>query len=301
MTTTISRRTFLNTALVGGASLVAGPVAGIEPIRRTGPARLTLSLAAYSFNRELSLKGKAKPTMTLEDFIDLGGTLKLPAVELTAYYFPRTTREYLESIKSRCDKLGLAVSGTAVGNDFCWPDREKQKSELDMVKRWVEHSAILGAKTLRIFAGRVRKPDGEAEARKRCIEAIHKACEFAGKHKVTLALENHGGITSTSDQFLAIVKAVKSDWFGVNLDTGNFHTEDPYADLEKAAPYAVVVQLKTEIQARDKKKEEADLARLTKMLRKVGYTGYVALEYEASENPRTAVPKHIEELKKLMG
>src|SRR5438309_923151 len=83
------------------------------------------SLAAYSFNRYLRLGGKTRPAMTLEDFIDLGGKLALPAVELTAYYFPKTTGEYLKEVKSRCTKLGLAVSGTAVGNDFCWKDPEK--------------------------------------------------------------------------------------------------------------------------------------------------------------------------------
>jgi sugar phosphate isomerase/epimerase len=299
MTATTTRRGFLQAAVLGG--LAARAAGAIEPIRRTGKPRLDLSLAAYSFNRALSLKGKTKPTMTLEEFIDLGAKLELPAVELTAYYFPKTTPEYLKEVKSRCDRHGLAVSGTAVGNDFCWPDRERQAKQLDDVKRWVEHSAALGAKTMRIFAGSVKKGDREEEARKRCVAAIEEACDHAAKHKVILALENHGGITGTAEQLLAIVKAVKHDWFGVNLDTANFRTEDPYADLEKAAPYAVVVQIKTEVHPKGKKTEEADLKRLTDMLRKVGYQGYVALEYEAAEDPRTAVPRHIKELKKYMG
>ena len=97
--------------------------------------------------------------------------------------------------------------------------------------------------------------DTEEKARRRCVAAIEEACEHAGKFGVYLALENHGGITATSDQVLALVKAVKSDWFGVNLDTGNFHTADPYADLARLAPYAVTVQLKTEIQRAGQKKK----------------------------------------------
>src|SRR5262245_34644653 len=113
-----TRRDFLATLAVVAASRACA----IEPIKRTGKAKLTPSLAAYSFNRHLALNAKNKPTMTLEDFIDLGAKLELPAVELTAYYFPKTTGEYLKSIKKRCDDNKLAVSGTAVGNDFCWPD-----------------------------------------------------------------------------------------------------------------------------------------------------------------------------------
>src|SRR5207248_8344201 len=111
---------------------------------------------------------------------------------------------------------------------------------------------------------------------------------------------NHGGITAAVEPTLAIVRAVKHNWFGVNLDTGNFHTSDPYADLAKLAPYAVVVQIKTEIQRAGMKKEEADLRRLVDMLRAVGYRGYVALEYEAAEDPKVAVPRHVETLKKLL-
>lgn len=297
---TATRRSFLQTAIVGSVGLAASRALAIEPIKRTGKAKLTLSLAAYSFNRFLNLKGKTKPTMTLEEFIDFGGKLELPAVELTAYYFRRTGDDYLKSLVARCGNLGLAVSGTAVGNNFCLKDEDKRKGEIAMVKRWCEHSAILGAKTIRIFAGNVAKGDNEADARKRCIEAIHEACDHAAKHKVILALENHGGITSTPEQLLAIVKEVKHDSFGVNLDSGNFRTADPYGDLAKIAPYAVVAQLKTEIAPKGKK-EEADLERLTKMLRNIGYQGYVALEYEAAEDPNVAVPRYLKELKKYMG
>ena len=102
-----------------------------------------------------------------------------------------------------------------------------------------------------------------------------------------------------ADQLLAIVTAVKHDWFGVNLDTGNFRTADPYGDLARIAPYAVNVQVKTEI-APGGKKQEADLGRLMGMLREAKYRGYVALEYEAAEDPKTAVPRYVAELRKLM-
>jgi sugar phosphate isomerase/epimerase len=124
---------------------------------------------------------------------------------------------------------------------------------------------------------------------------------YAAEKGVLLALENHGGITATPEQLLRLVQGVKGPNFGVNLDTGNFHGEDPYADLARLAPYAVNVQVKTEIQAAGKKKEDADLKRLIGILRDAGYRGYVALEYEATEDPKTAVPRHAAELLKLMG
>ncbi len=288
-----TRRAFLATL---GAATAAG---AIEPFKREGKPRLTASLAAYSYNRFLALRGKVKPTMTLEEFIDEAAGMELPAVELTAYYFRETTKEHLDDIKARCAKHRLAVSGTAVGNDFCWPDKMKLDEQMKSVKAWVEHTARLGGKTMRIFAGSVKKGDTEEKARGRAIEKIQEACDFAARHEVTLALENHGGITGTAEQLLALVKPIKSKWFGVNLDTGNFHTADPYADMAKAAPYAVVVQLKTEVFPGNKR-TDADLGKVVGILRDVNYQGYVALEYEAKEDPKTAVPKWVKELKKAL-
>ena len=100
---------------------------------------------------------------------------------------------------------------------------------------------------------------------------------------------------------LTIVKAVNHLWFGVNWDTANFRTPDPYADLARLAPYAVTVQIKTEIHPLGKPTEDADLYRLIMILRATGYRGYVALEYEAAEEPKIAIPRHLEALKRLMG
>jgi sugar phosphate isomerase/epimerase len=293
----MQRRHFL-AASVATVCATAGAATAIEPIRRQGRPHLRLSLAAYSFRQALDLK-QAQPAMTLEGFIDMAAGQPLDAVELTAYYFPETSPRYLARLKGRATRLGLDISGTAVGNNFCGTNASRQKEQIAHVKSWIEHTSRLGGKTMRIFAGSVERGDAEERARQRCLEAMHECCEHAGQFGIYLALENHGGITATPEQMLALVRGVKSDWFGVNLDTGNFHTQDPYADLARLAPYAVNVQLKTEIQRAGKAREEADLKRLVQMLRDVGYRGYVALEYEAAEDAKVAVPRHLRTLREL--
>jgi sugar phosphate isomerase/epimerase len=300
MTTT--RRQFLNSALAAGSVCAGGAatIHAIEPIRRNGKSHMRLSIAAYSFRQELDLKRKPRPSMTFDDFIDLAAGYDLDAVELTAYYFPESTPDYLAHLKGRCTRLGLDVSGTAVGNNFCVTDPDRIRQQMSYVKSWAEYTARLGGKTMRIFAGNMEKGDTEEKARARCVEAIQEACDHAAKFGVMLALENHGGITGTIEQILELVRAVRHEWFGVNLDTGNFHSRDPYADLTRLAPYAVTVQIKTEVQRPGMDKEEADLPRLIDILRQAEYRGYVALEYEAAEEARTAVPRHLEKLAKLV-
>ena len=295
---TKTRREFLQTSMALGATACGtSALRAIEPIARNGHCHMRLSIAAYSYRDYFS--GKLKPQMTMDDYANLAADMGLDAIEPTAYYF-KPTPQFLGKFKARCTKLGLDISGGAVGNNFCHAEPEKLKDEIAKVKQWIEAYSILGAKTIRIFAGTMPKGDDPEKTRVRCVAAIEEACDHAAKYGILLALENHGGITATADQILAIVKAVKHEYFGVNLDTGNFHSADPYAELAAVAPYAVTVQVKTEITRAGQKKEDADLKRVIDILRQVSYRGYVALEYEAAEEPRAAIPRHVESLKKLI-
>jgi sugar phosphate isomerase/epimerase len=193
---------------------------------------------------------------------------------------------------------GIAISGTAIGNDFTQPPGEKLNEQIKLAKMWVDRAAVLGAPHIRIFAG-AGKGMSKEEAKKMCIGAIEECADYAGTKGIFLGLENHGGIVAEADDILDIVRAVKSPWLGINLDTGNFHTDDPYADLAKCAPFAVNVQLKADIQKRGQKQEPSDLPRLAKILREANYQGYVALEYESAEDPWKAVPVLLKKMKDL--
>ena len=292
----ISRRAFL---ALGASGACAGALPAIEPISRPKPSFIKLSVAAYSFHKLLERKKDKAPVMTMEQFVDLAATWNVPAVELTSYYFSGSTPAYFTALKGRCTRLGLDVSGGAVGNNFCVTDPARLRKEIESVRRGIDAIARLGGKTLRIFAGTLAEGDTEAAARPRVVAAIQEACDHAAKSGIYLALENHGGITATADQLLALVTAVQHPWFGVNLDTGNFHTADPYADLARIAPYAITTQLKTEMEPAGKPKGPADIPRLFSILRAAGYRGTVALEYEGGEDPHVAVPRFLKAMKAL--
>lgn len=297
-----SRRGFLQAAgaCLAAAAGVAGlgrrPAAGIEPIQRSGTPKFRFSLAAYSYRDLLNLK---QPKLTLFDFLADCAAMQLDAAELTSYYFPEdVTPEFLRRVKADAFRLGLDVSGTAVGNDLCLPKGPKRDAQLELVKRWVDRAEILGAPVIRIFSGKQGSGQLLEEAHRLAVEGMEECCDYAGQHGVFLALENHGGLTATAEGLLQLVRDVKSPWFGVNVDTGNFHSTDPYAELEQIAPYALNVQVKVVMYGEGRKtKTPADFARLAKIMRGVGYRGYVVLEYEETEDPRAACPRYVDELR----
>ncbi len=301
----VSRREFLAAgalATLGAAGLKSATAA--DPIVRTGKPYMKLSLAAYSFNKFLPKGGTAETRkdakMQLEDFIDYCAKLDLAGTELTSYYFPKDpTPEYLATIKERTFRLGLDISGTAIGNDFCVADAEKRKQQIASCKQWIDNAAFMGAPVIRIFAGTVPKGDTEEAARERCISAINESLDYAAQKGVVLALENHGGITATPAQLLAIVKGVKaSPWFGINYDSGNFRTDDPYADLEQIAPYAVNAQIKVSVAVKGQK-QPGDLKRMVDILKAANYRGYLVLEYEEAD-PYGEIPGYLKQMRDLI-
>lgn len=301
VTAVSSRRTFLQTVAAGAVltagSLTTQPAAALEPIPRNGRSHLKLSLAAYSFREQLS---GDKPKMTMLDFIDRCASYDLDGCELTSYWFPKEiTPDYLNEIKQRAFRLGLDISGTAIRNDFCLPPGAERDQWLNHTRQWIDYAATFGAPVIRVFAGVKPKDDSEQVALDRCVEGLQESLKYAAQKGVFLALENHGGITATADQLLAIVKRIDSPWLGINLDSGNFSEGDPYAQLAKIAPYAVNAQIKTEMRI-DGKKQPADLARIVKILKDAHYRGYVVLEYEAEEAPDTAVPHALKQLRSLI-
>jgi sugar phosphate isomerase/epimerase len=298
---TLSRRSFLATSALGACSAAA-----IEPMPRKGRANLQLSLAAYSM-REFFTDGArpaAKPpppdkAMDMFKFVDYCAEHGCDGSEVTSYYFPKdVTTDWLVQLRRHAFLRGVALSGTAIGNNFSHPKGEKRDREIALCKQWIDRAAVLGTSHIRVFAGQTREIPRE-EADKLVISALEECCDYAGSKGIFLGIENHDAIGS-AEHLLKLIKPVKSRWLGVNLDSGNFHTENPYDDFARSVPYAVNVQIKTELRrAGANAAEPADLPKFMKLLRDGGYQGWVALEYEAKEDPFTAIPPVLKKLKEL--
>jgi sugar phosphate isomerase/epimerase len=114
-----------------------------------------------------------------------------------------------------------------------------------------------------------------------------------------MGLENHWGLGRTAAGVLHIVEAIDSPWLQITLDTGNFF-ENRFPQLEMMAGSHIpitLVQAKTYYGGGRWYTLDINYARIAKMLRRVGYRGWISLEFEGREDSSTGAPKSLEILR----
>jgi len=303
----MNRRHFLRSSALAVAAPSLSLAAG--PFERMGKPRLQLSLAAYSFRRFFvhQRNGKApsvpeEEQITMKDFVDFCANYGIQGAELTSYFFKQDASiETMIDLRRHAFLRGLEVSGTAIGNNFTYPKGPQRDEQMEYTKFWIDRAAAMGAPHIRVFAGKHAKDISEDQAWEHVIENLKVAGDYAGERGIFLGIENHDSV-GNHETLLKLVNGVDHPWVGVNLDTGNFRTEDPYIDMEKTAPYAVNVQVKVAMRRLGQDgKEETDLERVVNILKAANYQGYVVLEYEEDDDPYVSIPPILEKMSALMG
>jgi sugar phosphate isomerase/epimerase len=291
MTKMINRRQFARTASIAGIASIAMPsLAGIvkETPQVSSPSKMKLSLNAYSFDKPLRAG-----TMTIDDMLEFCKKTGFDGVDITGYYFPGypvvPSDDYIFHIKQKAFLLGIELGCTGVRNDFTWSDPKKREEEKKLVKDWIVVAQKLGAPGVRIFAGTLSKEKFEWEERAKWIAAdVNECAEFGKNHGVMLALQNHNDFLKTADDIDKMWKMVNTDWVGLMLDIGSYHTSDPYADIARTAKYAITWQMKEKVFVNETQ-VETDFTKIVSIVKDCGYKGYLPLETLGEGDPRQKV------------
>lgn len=274
------------------ASTVLAACAGAAESSRS--PRLKTSICAYSFRKALEAG-----SLRYEDLVDMAVENEVDGLDLTVYWFPKSDLEgFLSGLRLKAHKNAVEIPSIAIRSNLCRPNERDRQQEVAWLMHWVDVADRLGASFIRVFGGNVPEGSTEDEAAEWCVEILRQAGDYAATKGVILGLENHGGITLRADRILQIVTAADHPFVAVNLDTGNFRSEF-YEQIEQCIPYAANSQFKVEIRDESGRRQPSDWDRIVKMMAEGGYRGYMALEYEAEEDPFVAVPRHLKTLREL--
>jgi sugar phosphate isomerase/epimerase len=330
MNNTFNRRDFLKGASLlplctAGLGLGTVSALAIEPIKRAGGSSLKVSCNAYSFAKLLNdqLQGRGAG-ISLFDLAEFCAKQNFDGFDVTGYYFPGyekngpgvPTDKYIFDLKRRAFDLGLGISGTGIGNNFTVADKEARAIDVQRIKNWAEVAGKLGAPVLRVFADtQMRAQTWETVSKGATREQVEewiaadiRACaDHAGKFGVIIGVQNHGDFLKTADNLISLLKRIDSPWCGAIVDTGYFKAADPYAEMAKAAPYAVNWQIKqSPLGVESEEASPTDLKKLLSVVRASGYRGYLPIETLSPRggggnyDPYVVVPKFLKELREAI-
>ena len=309
------RRTFLRRVALAGAGVSGlAPRAAAAALRPSGPPAPghanKIGVSTYSF-WQFNGPREACP---VETCIDEAAAMGFDGVELLLVQMTSEETGYLQSLKRRALHAGIDLMGFSTHQGFLSPDPAVRQANIDKTIHQIELAYALGIPTMRLNTGRwgtipsfddlmaakgvepILEGHTEDDGFRWVIDAIADCLPAAERCGVVLGLENHWGLGRTAEGVLRIVNALNSPWLRVTADTGNF-LEDPYRQLELLAPEAVLVQAKTYFGGGKWYTLDIDYARVAAIFRRVNYRGYVSLEFEGNEDPRTGIPKSLAHLR----
>lgn len=306
----LNRRSLL---AAGGAAAVAlanrnVAVASPASVSQESTRRKRFGVSTYSF-----WQFKNDDLRAVETCIDLAAEWGFDGVEILEMQMENTDNGTLQKLKQRAFVNGLDLCGFSTHQGWVNPDAEVRKQNTEKTINSIELAYKLGIPTMRVNTGRWGtsknfdalmanrgiEPTLEGYTDEQgfewVIQGLTDCLPVAEKCGVTLGLENHWGLGRTAEGVMKIVKAIDSPWLKTTLDTGNF-LEDPYDRLEVLADDAVLVQAKTYYGGGMWYTLDLDYPRIAKLLSKHKYNGYISLEFEGKEDPRTAIPKSLKML-----
>ena len=274
--------------------------------------RYRLGTSTYSFWHFSEKK------VPIEYVIEQAYQMGLDGVEILHVQMESEENSYLQRLKRRAFELGLDIYCLSIHQSFVSPDVEVRQRNVEHTLRCIEVAYQLGAPSIRLNSGRwgttksfdelmalggVEPPlpgYDQDDAFRWVIDCIQQCLPRAEKRGVVLALENHWGLTATPEGVNRVVEAIGSEWLRVTMDCGNF-PDEPYRKLSQIASHTVLVHAKTYFGGGEWYSLDLDYGRIADIVRQVGFTGYISLEYEGREDPLTAVPKSIALLRQHFG
>lgn len=284
-----SRRSFIEkTVLLSAAALVA-PVMDLQS-KAVSTRRMThndISLAQWALVQEIR-DGKWKnldfPRIAREDF-------SLNGIEFVNTLFEVPTVSYLNQLKKNADDHGVTMVLIMIDaeGDGCEPTPDLRRQFVINHRKWIDIAHYLGCHAIRTNC-RGPQDVNKDEALKWAAESYNMLLEYAVQAKISVCIENHGGVSDNADWMQALLKEVNNLYFGSYPDwRGPSDNFDNVNYLEKMLPWAVGMSY------RNQPTEELT-ANMIKLCHDGGYRGWYGIE----SSGRDAIMQGRELLKKYL-
>lgn len=285
-------------------------------------------ISMFDYNADWALKDynvdprDSPGYLTREQVLQFYGTLGVDGVEIRHVYWGDCS---VKEIKKLCADANLPIVSYENDVDLALPSPTDRARAVDQVRSLLDRSVELEVPIFMLFPGSIKEGIETEELRKYMIEALAECATHAESVGITLAFENidyapwrplHG----RGAQCRAICEAVGSPALRLICDAcaSLFVDEDPVDMLRTMEPYLVHVHLKNsrplmpgERVLRHRDTESGlrltgtvldgglvNIPAVLDELKRIGYDGYLMIEYQGENDPRPALQYNVEYLRR---
>ena len=200
----------------------------------------------------------------------------LTTLELCHFHLPSTEPAELEQLRQTLDATGVELYSLLIDTgDIALADPAACTAELEEIERWIAVAATLGAKQVRIAAG--RQP-ASSDVIARSARHLRSCAEVARSYGLRTITENWLLTSEQPADLLAILDQCEQ-MVGLCADTGNAEaTPDKYATLASLLPRASSVHFKARYLP-DGTVDRADVAQCIGLMQQARFNGVITLIY----------------------
>ena len=285
---------------------------------------MKIGVSLYSFHGY-----SAADSLGIKGCIDKAKEFGCEGVDFVEFGNGLTHEEYLALAKEYgdyCKQVGIEAVCFCVGSDFLNRDLDE---EIARVKKLVDIAVALGAKCMRHdatpgYPASVKTGRSFDAVLPILTKAYREVTEYAKTVGIKTCIENHGFFAQDPERVEKLINAVNHPNYGWLIDMGNFTCadENPAISVGIAAPYAFYVHAKDFIikpadgpnpgkfffQSRNGNylrgtivgQGNVPVKHCLIALKKAGYDGYVAIEFEGMEDCLLALEAGCENLKRYI-
>lgn len=260
-----------------------------------------LSLAQWSLHNAIW-----KRQLDPYDFTAKAKELGFEGVEFVNQLYPDVmkAKDKTAALKQFISKLNTAAKSEGVENvlimidgegDLAVPSISERNQAIENHKAWVETAAAMGCHSIRINLFGERD---EIAWKAQAAESMRKLGEFAAPYKINIIVENHGYLSSNAVLVMEMLAEVNLPNCGTLPDFGNFCLEreagkrwdaacireyDRYQGVKELLPKAFAVSAKSHDFDQAGNETHTDFKRMLQLVKDVGYTGFIGVEYEGQQ------------------
>ncbi len=150
--------------------------------------QLALNTIAFEPNRWKPDKSLARP---LEPILEAVSRAGYSACEIWQYHISNRTQDDVKTLAAKAHALGLSVPAIGAYPALHLSGAERQR-EMEAFKRIIDACAIMAARTVKIFCGRIASSEVTSEMRGVCLAFLREIVDRAGDRGVTITAETHG-------------------------------------------------------------------------------------------------------------